>query len=258
MPYTWPATIPLPTPQFSGEASSNILRDTLQSGPISQSPINNVVANVYSLTWRLTDDERNIWLDAFKNGAINGNDWVDMPLPLRGTTETFRVRFSSAGFEEQYTTFFDWSISANVEIFDLELLDSDEIDAIIGPWTGDWPVGFLPLSQSEINSTRQFAHTRTLFGSNISRQRRRFTDGIQTYELVWHLTEEERLLWFSIYQNKLDNGTDGFNLGLPSNGTIANEQVRFVGQYQQSNLIPNFWAVSATVETYFPSIIVPE
>ena len=215
MPYTWPSEIPPPSQSFTGSAVANVLRDNSPNGVVDTKYRNNVINRTYQLTWQLLDEEREAWLDAYR-AATNGNDWVDIELPLRGSMEVHRVRFSSQGFSQAHDAHFYWLISLEVEIFDLQLLTSDEIDGLV-TWEGNNYPQELPLPNAAQDRSNYWGNSRTTFDNTMTRQRQRFSKELRSFTLSFFFTQQEKYIFESIYQNKLKSGTLSLGLTLPIN-----------------------------------------
>jgi hypothetical protein len=213
MPYTWPIEIPPPSQSFTGAAASNVLRDNSPNGVIDTRFRNNVITRTYQLTWELLDLEREAWIEAY-NAAINGNGFVYMELPLRGSMEVHRVRFSSQGYTQSHGSHFNWNISLDVEIFDLQLLTSDEIESLVTWEENNYPQE-LPLPNAAQDQSNYLGNSRTDFDNTMTRQRQRFSKELRSYSLSFFFTQQEKYIFESIYQNKLKSGTLGMGITLP-------------------------------------------
>ena len=255
MSYTWPATIPLPDSAYNGTATANTVLDTSLDGPIAARRKNNVITRKYFLKWRLDDAERTAWVDAYA-AAQRGNEWVSMLLPLRDSNELQRVRFSGGSYQETYTAYFSWEITAEVEIHDLQMLTSTEIDGLV-TWADYVYPPELSLPDNVVPASVVAAQTRTPFDNTINRQRQRYSTTLKQWELTFKLDTDQRYLWESIYQNKLDSGTKAITIKMPNAGLLEDTVMRFGQSYEVSYVSLGFWSVVVIGEQDFSRIISP-
>ena len=255
MSYTWPASIPLPDSAYTGTATANTLLDASLDGPIAARRKNNVITRRYFLTWRLDDAERTAWVAAYE-AAERGNEWVSMLLPLRDSNELHRVRFSGGSYQETYAAYFSWEITAEVAIHDLQMLTSSEIDGLV-TWADFVYPPELSLPDNIVPASVVSAQTRTALDNTIHRQRQRYSATLKQWELTFKLDTNQRYLWESIYQNKLDSGTKAITIKMPNAGVLEDVAMRFGRSYEVAYVSLGFWSVVVIGEQDFSRIISP-
>lgn len=115
----------------------------------------------------------------------------------------------------------------------------------------DWSTTDLPNPSIDYNGRIESSVIRTKMDSGRIRQRRRFTSGLRTLDVVWLFTDEQFALFQGVWHHKLFSGADFIdNFTLAIGESLAQyDEVRFVGDGYTHNYVPHMqWRVRAKIE----------
>ena len=128
----WPDTLPRPTMAFSNEVEGSAIRTKTEFGRYRSRARFMRQNRMMKVTFEMTDEQRTIFADFWKDDISNGADWFEMELPLTEGVTTHKVRFSAVSYAESHKAILNWNISATLETDSkIAPLTAEEVDAFL-------------------------------------------------------------------------------------------------------------------------------
>jgi|DEB0MinimDraft_4_1074332.scaffolds.fasta_scaffold168737_1 hypothetical protein len=113
-----------------------------------------------------------------------------------------------------------------------------------------WNETIFPLPSVSYNADVDHSNIRTNMDSGRARQRPRFSREIRLASAVFELNRLQYAAWNKFWNEKLNRGTDWFNmrLPLPDTNKLTETEIRFASDYKEQHRHGGNWDVSVTIE----------
>lgn len=113
-----------------------------------------------------------------------------------------------------------------------------------------YPKDLLPLPSVSFNVGADYSNIKTQMETGRLRLRPRFTREIEAASALFELTRFQYAAWVYFWDNKINRGTDWFNMELPTpNGDqLTLSEVRFISDFKAVYRHNGNWDISATIE----------
>jgi hypothetical protein len=127
---TWPTTLPRISSDFSRKVETSTARS--RDGQIAKQRSRFKYQNhTYTVNWKFTGEEFDIFQDFFLTTLHGGADWfmIDLSIPGYGT-QPVQARFV-AGYKHGHAVTLNWSISAELELRFPQTLTEATLDFVL-------------------------------------------------------------------------------------------------------------------------------